>query len=116
MVNNPLTIALFESFRNWGSKDPTFKKTYKKLKDPAFDIVLSALDEINIHTPGQYDFWWCKSHMRWFKIVPDQQARWVHELMYNFLTKYSRGELYEINTGNAKKAKRTRANEARRVE
>lgn len=114
MVDNPLTIALFESFKHWGSKDKIYKKTYKKLSEPCFDIILSAFDELNIHTPGQYDWWWTKEHMRWNKSVADQQKRFVHELMYIFLTKYARGELHDA-TSKGKKAKRARANEVRAV-
>lgn len=105
MTENPLAIAMFESFKKWGLKDPALKKTYKKLGEPCFDIVLSAFDELDIHTPGQYDFWWMKNHMRWIKKVPDRQARYVHELMYNFLTKYSRGQLHDDDSKKRKRKK-----------
>ncbi len=92
-MNNVIAIALFESFKTWGSKDPQYKKLYRKLKDESFDIITSAFDELDIYKPGQYDYWWTNQHMRWIKTVSNEQTRLVHELMYQFLTRYARGQL-----------------------
>ena len=109
MTDNPFTIALFESFKNWGSKDPALRKTYKKLGDPCFDIILSAFDELSILTPGQYDFWWAKNHMRWIRNVKQEQLRYVHELMYHFLTKYARGQLRDESSSGKNRKKRKKS-------
>lgn len=112
MTENPFTIALFESFKNWGSKDPALRKTYKKMGEPCFDIILSAFDELTIHTPGQYDFWWAKNHMRWIRVVKQGELRYVHELMYHFLTKYARGQLRDDSYGESRKNRKKRKKSA----
>lgn len=108
-MNDVIARALFESFKTWGSKDLKYKKSYRKLDDAAYAIIRAAFEELQIYKPGQYEFWWTNQHMRFIKSVSNQQTRLVHELMYHFLTKYSRGELEKKN------AKKTRQDEARLV-
>lgn len=110
-MDNVIAIALFESFKEWGSKDPQYKKLYKKLNETSFDIVTSAFDELEIHKPGQYDFWWANQHMRWIKKISNEQTRLVHELMYQFLTRYARGQL-EKRRPTKEKNKRAQATRA----
>jgi hypothetical protein len=102
-----ISSALIESFKNWGSKDPIYKKTYKKIDQDGFRIVIDSFSELDIYKPAVYDMWWQKNHGRYNNAVPDRQRRYVHQLVYEFLTKYSRGKL---NESKAKKNKpKTRA-------
>lgn len=93
MAHSMTGRVLIQSFKNWGSKDPKYKKLYKKLCDGAFAVITEAFTEIQVHKPGTWDMWWAEEHMRFKGIVKAETMRLVHELLYVFLTKYSRGEL-----------------------
>lgn len=88
-----ITRTMFESFKNWGSKDEKYRKYYKKLHIKCFDIVLACFSEINQYKPGVYELWWAQEHMR-FKGVSNENMRLLHELMYVYLTRYARGTLH----------------------
>lgn len=89
-----ISRTLYESFNNWGKRDTKYNKTFKKLQTDDYRVITSAFAELNPLRPGTYDMWWAREHMR-FKNISGQQMRYVHELMYAFLTKYSRGTLHE---------------------
>ena len=111
-MENVIARALFESFKSWGSKDPTYKKLYNKLNMETFKIITDAFEELDIYKPGMYDFWWTNEHMRYIKTIPNEQCRLVHELMYQFLTRYCRGQL---NAKTISKKEESRAYQTRAI-
>ena len=105
---------MFESFKNWGSKDEKYKYLYKKMHEKCFDVVRSCFSEINQYKPGTYELWWAQEHMR-FKNVSDENMRVLHELMYEYLTRYSRGTLHAQRTEQLAEHTKKRREKARKT-
>ena len=92
-----LARAMQQSFRNWGTKDPQYKRVYRKLTEDGIAIVDCALLEMIDFKPASYDLWWLYEHMRFTK-TRNEQARLAQELAYNFLCKFVRGDLRDATS------------------
>jgi hypothetical protein len=55
--------------------------------------------ELPTYKPGEVWTWWAypKNHMR-FKGIKQSQITLAHEMLYNFLARYARGELNKDGT------------------
>ncbi len=93
-LENTLAPVMSASFRNWGSKDPKYKRLYNKLGEEALGMIDQGFCEIPIYNPAYFHNWYVHHHMRFYKIK-DEQKRRASELAYNFLVKYCRGDLKE---------------------
>jgi hypothetical protein len=104
------------AFHNWASKDKKYKKLYKQLSPEAKSIIEIGLSEAQHLRPGYFDLWWTYEHMR-FKRVRNDETRLAHELAYNFLSKFARGELNSDtqNKDGQASTKRGRANKVHRA-
>lgn len=81
------------SFANWGKRDPKYKTQFKKLDDIHHQIINDALSELGHFTPYQWDVWWMRSHMRYYKQYRQDKMRMLYQMVYEFLSLYSRGKL-----------------------
>jgi hypothetical protein len=95
--------ALVGAFHRWAGKHPRLKNLYKKIPRDYSVIIEAAFVEMHDISPGAFDLWWVKQHMRWGKrlcsddkgrmLYREEHKRNIRQLMYHFLTDYCRGKL-----------------------
>ena len=103
-----ITKVMQQSFTNWANRDSLYGKHYKKLDEIHLKIVNEAISEINIFTPDQWDVWWLKNHMRYYKQYRQDKMRMTYQMFYQFLSLYSRGKL-EQPTSSSKGNRKAKA-------
>ncbi len=82
------------AFERWAKKHPIYAAVYKKIPSEVIGGVgFIALEELPYIKPGAYDFWWAKNHVRFMGEYRQKDLSLLHELMYHFLTAFSRGQL-----------------------
>lgn len=111
-INHPhsaVSNAMSHSFRNWGESDDKYRRTFKKVTNDALGIIDTAFGEMTDYSPFGYHFWWVRQHMR-FQDIKSEQTRLVYELMYEFLGRFARNELQQLEQSKSKKSRRASAN------
>jgi hypothetical protein len=111
-INHPhsaVSSAMSRAFRNWGESDDKYRRIFKKVADDTLSIVDSAFGEMTDYSPFGWHFWWVKQHMR-FQAIKNEQTRLIYELMYEFLGRFARNELQQLEQSKSKKRGRTPAN------
>jgi len=98
MTVNILAEAMKASFENWLKKDLKYKKLQKSVTPAMYRLIYKAFEELDNYRPATYDLWFVINHMQ-FKEMRQTEKHLVGELMYNFLTKYTRNELESKSTG-----------------
>lgn len=102
MSINVLADAIKAAFENWCQVDPIYKRSAKKLKPAALEMIHAGFDELPNYKPGTYNLWYVTNHMRFIGIAQKDKTL-ANELTHNFLSKYVRNELESVS--NTKKSR-----------
>lgn len=93
---NGLTNALKASLDSWGTKHKTYGTMFKGMNPAARAIAHNFLEETKAIKPGSWEVWWAREHNRFIRSgVMQRELIVLHEIMYHFLTDFSRGKLAE---------------------
>lgn len=90
------------TLETWASNSKSYKDLFKTLSKEALTVTTAAFNEMGRIAPGTYDFWWAREHVRFISVVKQRELLLLHEIMYNFLTAFARGELNESQGKRAK--------------
>lgn len=100
-----VSLALKTSLENWAKQNTTYKDLFKTLRKEVLQVAYDAFEEMPRPAPGVYDFWWAQSHNRYIKSIKQRELLLLHEIMYNFLTAFARGQVSYASTTTTKKSK-----------
>ena len=106
---NRLASALVISLENWAKSSPKYKDLFRTLSKEILVIARDAFLEMQPAKPGVYDFWWAQNHNRYIRDFKQRELLTLHEIMYHFLTAYSRGEFLEYVNAKGKKGRQGKA-------
>ena len=81
------------SLEKWGKNNEKYRKLYKDISKGAKSIAFKFFEESPIIKPGSYEIWWATNHNRFIKDVKQRELNLLHEILYNFLSEFARGEL-----------------------
>jgi hypothetical protein len=92
---NAISNALKISLDNWGKSSARYAPLYKTLPRDVLAIGHAGLEEMTPVKPGGWEVWWAKNHNRFIRAsgVKQRDLILLHEIMYHFLTAFSRGQL-----------------------
>lgn len=100
---NGISNALKVSLDNWGKASPKYAGLYKTLSHDVLMIGHAALEEMTLVKPGGFEVWWAMQHNRFIrnKGIKQREVLLLHEIMYHFLTAFSRGQLADERKTNS---------------
>lgn len=93
MEHDLIAGVIVKSFANWAKKDRAYSRLYKKLPEGTLKIAEDGFREINVHHPYQFDVWWLKNHMRYYRSYRQEDMKNLYQMVYTFLSIYSRGPI-----------------------
>lgn len=90
-----LSTALKVSLDNWAKHEPKYAALYKTLSKEVLSVAHAGLEEMRDVKPGGWESWWALNHDRFIRKpgVLQRELLLLHEIMYHFLTRLSRGTL-----------------------
>jgi hypothetical protein len=102
MESVAMPIVLKTALENWAKNNTQYSALFKSLSKDVLKIVDDAFKEMPRVKPGEYDYWWARNHVRYTKQCKQRELLLLYEIMYHFLTAFSRGQLESSGTRNKK--------------